>query len=152
MNRLQIVQRVRALTRDFSNSIFRENDIVDFINEGINRFKQIVPELDGLEELHANTHTPSLIPPQYRHLLAVYSASRCFSQDERHYQATTLMNEFEVKIDELKNKIENGEVQIVDDEGNTVTGDVPVDYVNMGPYWGVGASKDIDLGVEGVVG
>ena len=152
MNRLQIVQRVRALTRDFSNSIFRENDIVDFINEGINRFKQIVPELDGLEELYTNTHIPSLIPPQYRHLLAVYSASRCFSQDERHYQATTLMNEFEVKLDELKNKIENGEVQIVDDEGNTVTGDVPVDYVNMGPYWGVGTSKDIDLGVDGVVG
>lgn len=152
MNRLQIVQRVRALTRDFSNSIFRENDIVDFINEGINRFKQIVPELDGLEELYANTHTPSLIPPQYRHLLAVYSASRCFSQDERHYQATTLMNEFEVKIDELKNKIENGEVQIVDDEGNTVTGDIPVDYVNMGPYWGAGTSRDIDLGVEDVVG
>lgn len=154
MNRLQIVQRVRALTRDFTNSIFRENDIVDFLNEGINRFKQIIPELKELPELLSKSQIPFLIPEQYRHLLAVYAAARCFGQDERHYQASTLMNEFEVKLNELKEKIENGEIQIVDADGQAVENDIPVDYVNMRPYWhehsGVFNLKDIDEGVEGV--
>ena len=35
MNRLDLIRRVRSLTRDFSNAIFRESDIVDYINEGI---------------------------------------------------------------------------------------------------------------------
>ena len=44
MNRLQIIQRVRAITRDFTNSIFREQDIIDFINE----------ELTGSSKLYRN--------------------------------------------------------------------------------------------------
>ena len=142
MNRLQIIQRVRAITRDFTNSIFREQDIIDFINEGINRFKQIIPELGNLQELLVNTQEPVLIPYEYRHLLAVYSAARCFAQDERHYQAATLMNEFEIKLDELKTKIENGEIAIVDENGNVIQKDIPVDYVDLKPYWGI---ESIDL-------
>lgn len=136
MNRTQIVQKVRALTRDFSNSIFREQDIIDFINEGIDRCKQIIPELRTMTYLLTSQQETKLLPPQYHHLLAVYSTSRCFGQDERHYQASTHMNEFEVKMDELKTAIANGEIIIIDDSGNAIEVDVDVDYVDLKPYWG----------------
>ena len=139
MQRLELIRRVRSLTRDFSNSIFREQDIIDFINEGINRFKQMVPEFKGLERLLVQNAEPKLIPEQYQHLLSIYTAARCFSQDERHYQSTTLMNEFEVKLDELKQSIDNGKIVII----NPVTG-LPVndgdnsitEYVELESYYG----------------
>lgn len=137
MRRLEIIQRVRALTRDFSNSIFREQDIIDFINEGINRFKQVIPELKSTPKLLEKDQEPFPIPEHYQHLLAVYSASRCFGQDERHYQATTLMNEFEAKLDELKQAIGNGDIQIIDpDTGESIVTENENDYVDLTPYWG----------------
>ncbi len=151
MDRLKLIQRVRGMTRDFSNSIFREADIIDWINEGIERFAQVIPELRGLEALNSNSSTPTLIPKTYRHLLAVYSTARCFAQDERHYQASTYMNEFEVKLDELKNAIEAGDIVILDENGDKVTFEYNVDYVNLEPYWNVrGKTFDFDEGVEGV--
>ncbi len=137
MNRLQLVQRVRSMTRDFAESIFRESDIHDWLNESISRFAQVIPEFNGLKFLYSNSDVPALIPLRYRHLLAVYATSRCFGQDERHYQATTYMNEFEVKLDELKTAIENGEIEIVDEDGNVIGRDIPIDYVDLGPYWGM---------------
>lgn len=131
-----LIRRVRSITRDFSNSIFREQDIIDFINEGIDRFKQLIPELESLEYLVAKNETPSLIPSQYISLLAIYSSSRCFTQDERHYQASTLMNEFEIKLEDLRNKIENGEITIIDPEtGEVIENDYDIDYVSLYPYW-----------------
>lgn len=152
MNRLQLVQRVRTLTRDFSNSIFRESDIIDFINEGIERFKQVIVELESMPTLLTNNNIPILIPKQYRHLLAVYSASRCFSQDERHYQATTLMNEFETKLEEMRIKIDGGELEITDENGDVVLGNSgsnDTDYVDTTAYYGKRYSN-VDYGVEGV--
>lgn len=138
MRRLELIRRVRSLTRDFSNSIFREQDIIDFINEGIFRFKQVIPELKDLTSLLIQEQEPSLIPEEYQHLISVYSASRCFGQDERHYQATTLMNEFEVKLDELKQGIESGDIVIIDPEtGEPIgDGDNVHEYVNLKSYWG----------------
>ena len=139
MKRVQLINRVRSLTRDFSNSIFREQDIIDFINEGINRFKQVIPEFSSMDRLLVQDQEPTLIPESYQHLLAVYATSRCFGQDERHYQATTLMNEFETKLDELKQAIENGDITIID----PTTGEAmeigmnAVDYINLEPYWGI---------------
>lgn len=130
MKRLDLVKRVRALTRDFSNSIFREEDVIDFINEGIERFQQVVPQLEGLPYLLSNDSEPTMIPSRYQHLLAVYATSRCFNQDERHYQASTYMNEFETKLDEMKSKIEAGEVEIIDPEtGEPVIVEHAPDYV-----------------------
>jgi hypothetical protein len=150
LDRLKLIQRVRTLTRDFNNSIFRENDIIDFINEGVNRFKQVIPELDGLTDLDANQSVPTLVPTEYHHLLSTYAASKCFFQDDRQYQASSLMNEFETKLDELKNKVENGEVVIKDADGIAVVVDLPVDYVDTSSYFGE-FSTDVDLGVEGVM-
>lgn len=149
MNRLQLEQRVRTLTRDLTNSIFRQSDILDFINEGLDRVRQVIPEMSGLEYLMTNTAIPTLIPVQYRVLLALYATSRCFAQDERHYQATTYMNEFENKLDEFKTAIENGDIIIKDADGNVVTRDNNIDYVDTTVYYGK-HYKDIDYGVEGV--
>lgn len=131
MNRLEINRRVRANTRDLSNSIFRESDIIDWINEGIDRIKQLIPEMEGMTYLLESDSIPSYLPSQYHHLLAVYTTSRCFGQDERHYQATTYMNEFEAKLDELKQKIESGDISITDPDGNPVDsgGENTVEYV-----------------------
>lgn len=154
MRRTQIIQRVRQNTRDFSNSIFREQDIIDFINEGIDRIRQYIPELRNMTHLLAPQQVPNLLPPQYHHLIAVYATARCFSQDERHYQATTYMNEFEVKLDELKSNIESGNIVIVDEDGKRVVNDIDVDYVDLTAYWGRPRRDrgDFDKGVEGVSG
>lgn len=78
-----------------------------------------------------------MIPEQYQHLLAVYAAARCFSQDERHYQATTLMNEFEIKLEEMKSLIESGQIVIKDPvTGEAITDEYVMDYVDLKPYWG----------------
>ena len=138
MTRLELILRVRAVTRDLSNSIFREQDITAFINEGIDRFVQVIPELANMEYLYSNTDIPKFLPKEYHHLLAVYCASRCFEQDERHYQATTKMNEFEAKLDELKSKIEGGDIKIIDpDTGLAVVVEYEPDKVTLTPYWGI---------------
>lgn len=137
MKRSELIQRVRAYTRDLTNSIFREDDIIAFINEGINRCKQIMPQLKSTPKLLTQQQEPFPIPEEYQHLLAVYSASRCFSQDERHYQATTLMNEFEIKLEELRQKVENGDITIIDPvTGEEIEGDNVIDYVDLSAYWG----------------
>lgn len=129
MNRTAIIGRVRSLTRDLSNSIYREVDIVDFINEGVDRFKQVIPELRSMEHLINQTDEPRLLPDAYHALLATYASSRCFFQDEQHYQASTLMNEFEVKLGELKIGIENGDVVITQPDGSPIEDVYREDFV-----------------------
>lgn len=150
MNQGEIVARVRSMTRDLSNSIFRLIDVNDFINEGIDRCVQVIPQFKGMVYLAGTVDVPKLIPNEYHQLLAVYSASRCFFQDERHYQATNLMNEFEVKLDELKGKIESGEVIIKDETGNPVTTEPILDYVVNNYFVKSNGLADYDPGVEGV--
>lgn len=138
MKRVELIRRVRSFTRDFSNSIFREQDIIDFLNEGVSRIKQIIPELKGMERLLSNQQEVILLPEEYHHIIAVYATSRCFNQDERHYQAVNYMNEFEVKLHELEEKISNGDIVITDEDGNKVdSGTGSVDYVNLESYWGI---------------
>jgi hypothetical protein len=134
VNKGQLIKRVRSLTRDFSNSIFREEDIIMYLEEGIDRLKQVVGELEGMEYLEDLSDVPALLPSPYHPLLSAYATSRCFGQDERHYQATTFMNEFETKLGELKEAIESGRIVIKDSEGKEVTGSNPVDYVTVEYY------------------
>lgn len=129
MNLEQITAMARRHLADKDGAIFTKDDIEAFINEGINRFQSIVyfvnePELTTLDQ------SPALIPAQYHYMLALFSASRCFGQDEREYKATTFMNEFEVKMEELLQKIESGEIVITDPStGNEVTADYEEDFV-----------------------
>ena len=115
-----LISRVRAYTRDTTGSLFTQDDIHAFCNEGLERMKQIIPELIGMRKLLTNTDEINILPEQYKHLVAVYSASRCFSQDEQQYQASTYMNEFEAKMDELKRLIANGDIILRDDEDNEI--------------------------------
>ena len=133
MNRLDLIKRVRSHTRDLTSAVFREIDIIDFLNEGIDRVKSIIPELRDMDYLVKNNQSPKYLPSRYHHLLAVYSTSRCFAQDDRHHQAAVLMNEFEFKLNELLVEIESGRVVIVDPD----TG-LPVDSAG-GPEYVVDA-------------
>lgn len=149
MKQLDLILRVRSLTRDFSNSIFREQDIVAYINEGIDRMIEVVPEFETLDYLLTSIDEPILIPKQYQHLLALYSASRCFAQDDRAYQASTFMNEFEVKLFEMLGNIQSGQLIIKDVDGNPITIAPPEEYVKNN-YFRNNYTGDIDDGVEGV--
>lgn len=155
MNRANLILGVRRLTRDFTNSIFREIDIIEFINEGINRFRQTIPQLKAMKQLTTNTVEVELLPDEYHNLIIMFASSRCYFQDERQYQASILMNEFESKLDELKNAIESGDVIILNTSGVKVEADLNIEYVETESYWGdnhtgVFETQDIDLGVEGV--
>ena len=106
-----LIQRVRYYTNDRNGNIFGEDVIKSFINEAIDRMKDIKQFSDLQYPSDGLTEIP-YIPSQYHYLLAVYSASRCFTMDEQDYKAGSLMNEFEVKFDELKKKIDNSEITI----------------------------------------
>lgn len=151
MNRLDLSKRVRSLTRDFSNAIFREQDIIDYINEGIDRIKQVIVEFEKMPYLLDNADIPTMLPGRYHHLLSLYSASRCFGQDERHYQASNFMNEFETKMDELRIGIEEGKIKIIDPDTNEVIeATYEPDYVTNNYYRTHQRGFDVDKGVEGV--
>lgn len=126
----ELIQKVRRYTRDTTGSLFTQEDIVDFCNEGIERMKQIIVIFKDVPALKSNTDEVEIIPLPYQHLISVYGASRCFSQDEQQYQASTYMNEFEAKMDELLQKILSGEIVITDKDGNILNMDnIPVDYI-----------------------
>lgn len=131
MNRLEIINRVKKNVFDENNDTFTNETIIDYINEGIDRLKQVITELNGMGYLISDTQTPTYLPPIYHHLIALYSTSRCFSQDERYYQAVNYMNEFEIKAEELKVKIENGEIIITDeyDEYGSEGREYEIEYV-----------------------
>lgn len=150
MNRMLLIQRVRNLTRDLSNAIFREIDIIDYINESIDRIKQVIPELVGMQYLTSNEDSPSFLPSHYHHLIAIYATSRCFGQDERHYQATNFMNEFETKMDDLKSEISNGQVVIKDAQGIPVVLQHASAYVSDNYFASRRGIIDFDDGVEGL--
>lgn len=120
MNRLQLMQRARSLTRDLGNSFFREEDVVNYVNEGIERIKQRIPSLRQMPLLNDHLQKVDYLPEHWHHLIAVYCASRLCTHDERHYQAGTFMNEFETKLDELLADINNGDEIITDPDGNVV--------------------------------
>lgn len=124
----KLIAVVRRNVNDPDGSIFKQPDIEYYINEAIYRFQAYVYFADE-QSLDTQISEPVYIPSQYHHLLAVYSSARLFAQDERHYQASTFMNEFEVKFEELITKIESGEITILDSLGSEVTADYEDDFV-----------------------
>lgn len=150
MKRLELMTRTRSLTRDFNSSAFRDLDVIAYINEGVGRIKQIIPQFAQMTELTYDEAVPKVLPDAYHHLLAVYSASRLFAQDERFHQASNLMNEFEVKMDELKMSITNGELIATNPDGTIVDLSLKPFYVLNNYFEGRDARYDKDDGVEGV--
>lgn len=148
MKKSDITRKVRGYTRDFSNTIYRQIDIDDYINEAIDRIREVVPELQGMTYLTSDSQKPTLLPEQYHNLIALYAASRCFLQDERQYEASSFMNEFEQKLDEMKKAILDEIVIITDVDGNQVTFNYKEDTVTNEYFKSF--NSDVDTGVEGV--
>jgi hypothetical protein len=117
MIRSQLVTRVRSLTRDFSGTTFRLEDVLDFLNEGIDRLRQLFPVFENMMFLDNDSDEPTLLPVPYHSVLALFATARLFAQDDRAYQATTFMNEFELKVDELRVGIDEGRFIIKDLNG-----------------------------------
>jgi hypothetical protein len=117
MIRSQLVTRVRSLTRDFSGTTFRIEDVQEFLNEGIDRLAQLFPVFENMVYLENDSDEPVLLPKAFHSVLALFATSRLFAQDERAYQATTYMNEFELKMDELRGGIDDGRIVIKDADG-----------------------------------
>ena len=123
-----LVTRVRSYTRDTTGTLFELTDIENFINEGIDKLKQI-KALETMATLTSDEQSVDLLPPQYHYCLAVYSASRCFSQDEQHYLAQTFAEEFNGLYDLIELGIKEGTIVIVDASGNIINNDTSMDGV-----------------------
>lgn len=141
MTLLDLITRARRNLNDKDSSIYERDDIVSYVNEAIDRMKDIyvfqneVYLSDNLDEL-------DIIPTQYQYLLAVYATARCFSLDEQYYQATTFMNEFEVKRQEMIDAIESGELTVTDSLGVAITFDYESDAVEN-VYFDYGSTSDL---------
>lgn len=153
MNLKDLHARVRAYARDFNNSIFRKEDITAFLNEGIDRIIEVLPQLSNMAYLEGDEDVVQIIPREYNYLLAVYATARLFLQDERFYESTTYMNEFETKLDEFRTKVLNGEITLFDPTTNEPLepDTLPVDYVTDNYFFKRGQDlTDVDEGVEEV--
>ena len=91
------------------------------------------------------------MPDYKQYLLAVYAAARCFAQDENEYKGGTMMNEFEAKLDELREDIESGKIVIKDESGNVVEVEEEwtIDYVEDVYYYD--SYEDTDTETEPVM-
>lgn len=114
----ELVNRVRSYTRDTTGTLFSVSDVKDFINEGIDRLR-FIKELEGMKSLSTDLDEPILLPPQYHYVLAVYSASRCFAQDEQQYFAQVYMDEFSGIFALIELGIQEGTI-VIKNENNEI--------------------------------
>lgn len=128
MQMKDLITRVRAYTRDTTGTLFALSDVKDFVNEAIDRLKQI-PELDKMVYLSSDSDEPILLPSYYHYMLALYGASRCFSQDEQHFPAQSHMEEFLNLLTMLELGIKEGSIVITDSEGKPVTNVIELDGI-----------------------
>ena len=128
MKLVNLVARVRSYTRDTTGTLFTTSDVKDFINEGIDRLRQI-KQLEGMKNLTNDLDEPNLLPPQYHYMIAIYSAFRCFAQDEQYTPAQSYSDEFETLFRTVELGIQDGRIVIVDEDNNEVKNDVDFDSV-----------------------
>lgn len=134
MNLTSLALRARSLVRDLTSSLFRELDVFAYINEGIERIIQVIPELHMMNTLNDHLDELYYLPKEWQHIVSIYCASKLCTQDERYYQAGTFMNEFETKLNALKIAFDNGELIIKDPEGNIVDFNKEPEYVTNRYY------------------
>ena len=51
MNRIELINRVKKNTFDENSNTFKNDTIIDYINEGIDRITQVIVELSGMKYL-----------------------------------------------------------------------------------------------------
>ena len=120
MNLNALINRTRGYVRDDIGALFKQEDITSWVNEGIDRVREVIYPLNKMVYLTGNSDEPILMPEEWHYLLALYSASRCSTQDEQEYRANNFMSEFEMKLAELKERIELGDIIIYDEDGNVL--------------------------------
>lgn len=120
----------KVYTRDTDSRVFSDEDIKMFINQGIDRVRQY-NIFETMGYLKLNSDVPELLPSMYHYILALFSASRLFDNDERFYEGTEKRNEFEQTFADMIERIEGGELIVKDIEGNAIENNTYVsDYVN----------------------
>ena len=124
----ELIDRVHNYTNDTTGTLFPSSIVKGFVNEAIDKLKQI-KELEGMSYLASDSDVPKLIPSYYHYILSVYGASRCFSQDEQHYQAQTYMDEFSNLKTVLELGIKDGSIVITNNLGEAITDVYEFDYV-----------------------
>ena len=82
-----------------------------------------------MKNLTNDLDEPNLLPPQYHYMIAIYSAFRCFAQDEQYTPAQSYADEFETLFRTVELGIQDGRIVIVDEDNNEVKNDVDFDSV-----------------------
>lgn len=101
----QAIARTRRYLKDQTTSVWSDEEIMDFINEGISAVKRKIPEyFYDLLEIFIKADTINL-DGEYKTLPCIFAASRCFEQDEQHYRAVQRRNEFESLLEEMDSQI-----------------------------------------------
>lgn len=128
---IQAITRTRRYLKDMTTSVWSDEEIIDFINEGILLVKKRIPEyFTDLVETYVKTDTIQL-EDVYKTLPCIYAASRCFEQDEQHYRAVQRRNEFESALMDMEDEIRGSYKyeQKVNDPTNPYYAQLESDYV-----------------------
>ena len=137
-----IVYMTRLYTRDNNSYVFSDTMIKMFINQGIDRIRQH-KVFSGMGYLSDASDEPTHLPSQYHYMLALFSASRCFDHDERHYEGVEKRNEFEQLFAEIISDIECGKLTVYDENGDEiVTGKTGADEVVKDAYFNVRGGEE----------
>jgi len=151
MTRAEIVKDVRRLINEASPAIWLNADIYAFINGAFRRIRTIDKRLTVTRcpDLTLDASVPA-IPGNgdWDDLFVLFAVARCFEQDRQNYPAVKYMNEFENKLNEYINFLDNltsADWAAVYDETDTSAFDVTTnetDYVTDEYF--AGSSVDID--------
>lgn len=128
MNVKQMIDAVRDNARDFNGTIFNQGSIIRYINECSDRISQVLYELDDIPRLEADNHVPDYLPKRYHNLYVMFVTGRCFTQDGDYGVGVSYMNEFELKLEELRYAIDSGDAVLP--EGCGIVRHERAEYVN----------------------
>lgn len=123
-----LILRTRRYVRDKSGKRFASDEIMDYINEGIDRIRSyaLFQEMPYINDDGDDIY---YLPEEYQYALALYASSRCFGVDNDFYQEQQKRNEFENIFADLVARIECGEIKIADITGSEVECVYPISYV-----------------------
>lgn len=124
----ELISRVRSYTRDTTGTLFTSSDVKDFINEGVDRLRHI-KHLENMRYLSADSDEPNILPSQYHYILAIYSAYRCFAQDEQYTPAQSYSDEFEGFYKLLELGLQDGTIVVNDENNNVIKNEIDFDAV-----------------------
>lgn len=124
----ELIARVRYYTNDETASLFLRENVVEYINEGIDKFRSI-PELSTMIHLVEPEDVPILLPDQYHFLIAIYACAMCFLQDENEYGYTQHFMNFTNQFNDVEQGIASGKIVILNSLGEQIIDETKMDYV-----------------------